>query len=125
MLVDSAVNISTHLGISERVIGVTVIAIGTSLPELVTSVIAALNKKTDIAIGNILGSNIMNVLAIIGITALVSPIHVSDLFLEKDFIWMIGFTLILFPILKSKLIVSKIEGFILFALYVLYLYVII
>ncbi|WP_194976078.1 calcium/sodium antiporter [Aquiflexum lacus] len=125
MLVDSAVNISTSLGISERVIGVTIIAIGTSLPELVTSVIAALNKKTDIAIGNILGSNIMNVLAIIGITALISPIHVSDIFLKKDFIWMIGFTLILFPILKSKLIVSKIEGFILFALYVLYLYVII
>ncbi|WP_373492793.1 calcium/sodium antiporter [Aquiflexum sp.] len=125
MLVDSAVNISKNLGISERVIGVTIIAIGTSLPELVTSVIAALNKKTDIAIGNILGSNIMNVLSIIGITALVSPIQVSDLFLKQDFIWMIGFTLILFPILKSKLTVSKREGFILLVLYGLYLYVII
>lgn len=125
MLVDSAVNISKNLGISERIIGVTVIAIGTSLPELVTSVIAALNKKPDIAIGNILGSNIMNVLAIIGITALVSPIQVSDLFLKKDFIWMLGFTLILFPILKSKLNVSRREGFILLMLYGLYLYVII
>lgn len=122
MLVDSAVNISINLGISERVIGVTIIAIGTSLPELVTSVIAAFNKKTDIAIGNILGSNIMNVLAIIGITSLVQPIEVSDLFLNQDFLWMIGFTLILFPILKSRLNISRMEGFILLVLYGLYIY---
>lgn len=124
MLVDSAVNISNKLGISERVIGVTIIAVGTSLPELVTSVIAALNKKTDIAIGNILGSNIMNVLAIIGITALVSPIHVSEIFLKQDFLWMIGFTLILFPILRTKLNISRWEGLVLLALYGLYIYVI-
>ena len=125
MLVDSAVNISKKLGISEHVIGVTIIAIGTSLPELVTSVIAALNKKTDIAIGNILGSNIMNVLAIIGITALVSPIQVSELFLKQDFLWMIGFTLILFPILKSKLNISRWEGTLLLILYGLYIYAVI
>lgn len=125
MLVDSAVNISINLGISERVIGVTIIAIGTSLPELVTSVIAAFNKKTDIAIGNILGSNIMNILAIIGITSLVQPIQVSDLFLSQDFLWMIGFTLILFPILKSKLNISRMEGFILLVLYGFYIYAVI
>jgi len=125
LLVDSAVNISKNLGVSERVIGVTIIAIGTSLPELVTSVIAAFNKKTDIAIGNILGSNIMNVLAIIGITSLVSPIQVSDLFLKQDFLWMIGFTLILYPILKSKLNISRWEGFLLLVLYGLYLYAVI
>jgi cation:H+ antiporter len=103
MLVDSAVNISKEMGISERIIGVTIIAIGTSLPELVTSIIAAINKKTDIAIGNILGSNIRMFLAIIGITSLIQPIECFRFIFNQDFLWMIGSTLILFPILKSKL----------------------
>lgn len=124
LFVDSAVEVSRKFGVSERVIGVTVIAIGTSLPELTTSVIAAFNKKTDIAIGNILGSNIMNVLGIIGITAIVQPIPVSDQFLKSDFIWMIGLTLLLFPILKSKLNISRIEGGVLLLAYLIYIYII-
>lgn len=124
LFVDSAVEISRKFGVSERVIGITVIAIGTSLPELTTSVIAAFNKKTDIAIGNILGSNIMNVLGIIGITAIVQPIPVSDQFLKSDFIWMIGLTLLLFPILKSKLNISRIEGGVLLFAYLIYIYTI-
>lgn len=123
-MVTNAIIISQKLGISERVIGVTVIAIGTSLPELATSIIAAINKKTDIAIGNILGSNIMNVLAIIGITTLISPIQVAPVFLEQDFIWMLGITLLLFPILRSRLIVSRWEGGLLLAVYAGYLYTI-
>ena len=123
-MVTNAIKISQKLGISERVIGVTVIAIGTSLPELATSIIAAINKKTDIAIGNILGSNIMNVLAIIGITTLISPIQVAPVFLEQDFIWMLGITLLLFPILRSRLIVSRWEGGLLLAVYAGYLYTI-
>ncbi len=122
LFVDSAVEISRVFGVSERVIGITVIAIGTSLPELTTSVIAAINKKTDIAIGNILGSNIMNVLGIIGITALVQPIAVSEQFLRLDFLWMIGITLILFPIMKSKLNISRLEGGILVFIYLIYIY---
>ncbi|MCH7408794.1 calcium/sodium antiporter [Belliella sp. DSM 111904] len=121
MFVDSAVEISRVFGVSERVIGVTVIAIGTSLPELTTSVIAAINKKTDIAIGNILGSNMMNVFGIIGITAIVQPIPVSDVFLKQDYLWMIGLTLLLFPILKTKLKVSRIEGGILLLAYMIYM----
>lgn len=122
MFVDSAVEISRVFGVSERIIGVTVIAIGTSLPELTTSVIAAINKKTDIAIGNILGSNIMNVLGIIGITALVSPIEVTEQFLDQDFIWMLVLTVILFPILRFRLNVSRWEGGFLLLFYAVYLY---
>lgn len=122
MFVDSAVEISRVFGVSERIIGVTVIAIGTSLPELTTSVIAAINKKTDIAIGNILGSNIMNVLGIIGITALVSPIEVTEQFLDQDFIWMLVLTAILFPILRFRLNVSRWEGGFLLLFYAVYIY---
>lgn len=124
LFVDNAVEISKIFGISERVIGVTVIAIGTSLPELTTSIIAAINKKTDIAIGNILGSNIMNILAIIGITALVQPISVSEIFLNQDFIWMIALTLLLFPILRIQLKISRWEGFLLVMVYAIYIYTI-
>lgn len=125
LFVDSAVEISENFGITQRVIGVTVIAIGTSLPELVTSLIAAWNKKTDIAIGNILGSNIMNVLAIIGITSIIKPIGVSEEFLKIDFIWMIGFSLLLFPILKTKNQINRWEGLVLLAAYFLYLFILI
>lgn len=122
MFVDSAVEISRVFGVSERIIGVTVIAVGTSLPELTTSVIAAINKKTDIAIGNILGSNIMNVLGIIGITALVQPIEVTEQFLSQDFIWMIALTIVLFPILRFRLNVSRWEGTFLVLFYAVYLF---
>lgn len=124
MFVDNAVEISKIFGVSERIVGITVIAIGTSLPEMVTSIIAALKKETDIAIGNILGSNIMNILAIIGITSIISPIPVADIFLKQDFIWMLGITLLLFPLLRSKLRISRWEGMILLLVYGAYIYVI-
>jgi cation:H+ antiporter len=122
LFVSNAVIISKTFGISERVIGITVIAIGTSLPELITSILAALNKKTDIAIGNILGSNMMNILAIIGITAIVQPIPVSELFLQKDFLWMLGITAILFPIILTKGKIGRMEGAFLLGIYGVYLY---
>jgi cation:H+ antiporter len=125
LFVDSAVETALIFGVSERIIGITVIAVGTSLPEMATSVIAAINKKTDIAVGNILGSNIMNVLAIIGTTAVISPIAVTDLFLEQDFLWMLGLTLVLFPILKSGEKVSRVEGMFLFSCYFTYILMII
>jgi len=122
LLVNNAIKISREFGISERVIGVTIIAIGTSLPELITSIMAALAKKTDMAIGNILGSNIMNILSIIGITAIIKPIEVSDEFLSSDYLWMIGFTLILFPLIRTKMKISFLEGMILFLGYLAYMY---
>lgn len=122
LLVNNAIKISREFGISERVIGVTIIAIGTSLPELITSIMAALARKTDMAIGNILGSNIMNILSIIGITAIIKPIDVSGEFLNSDYLWMIGFTLILFPLMRTKMKISFVEGMILFIGYGTYMY---
>jgi cation:H+ antiporter len=123
--VNNAVIISKTFGISERVIGVTVIAVGTSLPELITSILAAIKKKTDIAVGNILGSNIMNILAIIGITATIQPIPVTEVFLSKDFLWMIGITIVLFPIFLSKGRIARIEGVFLLGIYAVYLFTLI
>lgn len=122
LFVDNGVIIAGTLGISERIVGVTVIAIGTSLPELATSVIAALKKETDIAIGNILGSNIMNVLCIIGITAIVKPIDVSPLFIYNDYLWMIGFTLLILPLMRINWHISRLSGSILLVGYGVYLY---
>ena len=122
LLVENAVGISRNFGVSERIIGVTIIAIGTSLPELITSVMAALAKKTDLALGNILGSNIMNILSIIGLTAIIKPIGVSDAFIYGDFLWMIGITLLLFPLMKRKMQLSKLEGSILLGSYAVYLF---
>lgn len=122
LLVTNAVTISREFGVSERIIGVTIIAIGTSLPELITSIIAALSKRTDLALGNILGSNIMNILSIIGITAIIKPIGVSQEFIDSDFLWMLGITLFLFVLMRTKMRVSKIEGSLLLLSYFAYLY---
>lgn len=122
LLVENAVEISRNFGVSERIIGVTIIAIGTSLPELITSIMAALAKKTDLALGNILGSNIMNILSIIGLTAIIKPIGVSDEFIHGDFLWMTGVTLLLFPLMKRKMQLSKLEGGILLGSYAIYLF---
>jgi cation:H+ antiporter len=122
LLVTNAVQISREFGVSERVIGVTIVAIGTSLPELITSIIAALSKRTDLALGNILGSNIMNILSILGITAIINPIKISEAFINSDYLWMIGISLLLFPLMKRKMQISKIEGSILLLSYFAYLY---
>lgn len=122
LLVENAILISREFGISERIIGVTIVAIGTSLPELITSIIAAISKRTDLALGNILGSNIMNILAIIGITAIINPIQVSQEFLRSDYLWMIGISLILYLLMRTKMRISKIEGSALLLSYLTYLY---
>ncbi|SEF54957.1 calcium/sodium antiporter [Algoriphagus boritolerans] len=122
LLVENAVLISREFGVSERVIGVTIIAIGTSLPELSTSIIAAYSKRTDLALGNILGSNIINILSIIGLTAMINPIMVSDAFITFDFLWMIGISLLLFPLMRTKMRITKVEGSILLLSYFAYLY---
>jgi cation:H+ antiporter len=122
LLVVNAVNISRDLGISERIIGITIVSIGTSVPELVTSIVAALSKRTDLAIGNILGSNILNILLILGVTSIIQPIQVSQAFLSSDYWWMIGITLLLFPLMRTKMRISKIEGSVLLFFYLTYLY---
>lgn len=122
LLVSNAVLISRQFGISERIIGVTIVAVGTSLPELITSIIAAFSKRTDLALGNILGSNIMNILAIIGITAMINPIQVSEEFVRSDFLWMMGISLLLYPLMRTKMKISQVEGSVLLLSYFAYLY---
>lgn len=94
-LVDSAVNIARGYGVSEAFIGLTIVTVGTSLPELATSLIAALRKQSEIAIGNIVGSNIFNVLGILGLTALITPVPVASRFLTFDLPIMIAVTVAL------------------------------
>lgn len=120
--VGGAQAIALALGISERVIGVTVVAIGTSLPELVTSVVAAYKKETDIAMGNLLGSNIFNILSILGITSLMQEIQVSEAILSTDMLWMLGITLLIFPMMLYHKNIGRTEGLILLLVYVGYIY---
>ncbi len=97
LLVEGSVNIARAFGVSEAVIGLTLVAIGTSLPELATSVMAAIRREADVALGNVIGSNIFNLLAIIGITSLVGPIPVDPVFLHLDLWVMLAASALLFP----------------------------
>jgi len=119
LIVDNSIIVAKQVGISERVIGLTLVAIGTSLPELITSVVAAKRGQSDLSIGNIVGSNIFNVLAIIGIAASISQINVNEsMFL--DYVVMIAFSLVLIPLIKTKFVIKRIEGVGLVTVYVIY-----
>ena len=124
IVVDSATSIATSLGMSEKLVGLTIVAIGTSLPELVTSVIAAIKGEEDIALGNILGSNIFNILLIIGLSSAISPIAVSSN-LIFDFVFLIVVTLIIgimiFINKSEEKRFGKKEGIILVVFYVIYM----
>ncbi|PCH94526.1 MAG: hypothetical protein COB85_05535 [Bacteroidetes bacterium] len=120
-LVDGAIVIAENIGISERIIGLTIIAFGTSVPELTTSLVATFKKQSDISIGNLVGSNIFNILGIIGITALVTDIPVLQATLDFDIFWMLGISLLVLPFMISRYKVQRIEGIILLALYFAYI----
>ncbi|KAF6242870.1 sodium:calcium antiporter [Nitrosopumilus sp. b1] len=117
--VDNAVLIAQNIGISERVIGLTLVAVGTSLPELITSVVAARKGHADLSVGNIVGSNIFNILAIIGISASIAGITVNDS-MWSDYYIMIIFALVLLPIMRTGFKISKLEGIALLAGYLIY-----
>lgn len=123
-VVNSATTIATSLGMSEKLVGLTIVAMGTSLPELVTSVVAALKGEEDIALGNILGSNIFNILLIIGVSSAISPIAVSSN-LIFDFIFLIIVTLIIgimiFTSKSEEKRFGRKEGVILVSFYVIYM----
>lgn len=106
-LVDGSVSIARGFGVSEAFIGLTIVAVGTSLPELATSVIAAFRRQSEIAIGNIVGSNIFNVLGILGITALIKPIPVADRFLTFDLPIMIAVSLVLTGLLLTRPVIGR------------------
>lgn len=120
--VDHSVNIANMFNISEKIISVTILAIGTSLPELVTSVTAALKGKSDIAIGNIIGSNIFNMLLIIGVSSLISPITYNITYnIEMSLLILATIILSLFPIIPPKNKMDRLNGFTFLLLYVVYL----
>ncbi|RUS60174.1 calcium/sodium antiporter [Pseudorhodobacter sp. E13] len=120
-LVEGSVSIARGFGVSEAFIGLTIVAVGTSLPELATSVIAAFRKQSEIAIGNIVGSNIFNVLGILGLTALISPVPVADRFLTFDLPIMIAASVALTGLLLTRKIIGRGIGVAALALYAAYI----
>lgn len=122
LLLDSAVTIARMFGITETVIGLTLVAIGTSLPELATTVMAAIRRQADVALGNVIGSNMFNLLAVIGVTAVVSPIPVDPDLLEFDVWVMLGATLLLVPFVFLRANITRIWGVVLTGLYVTYIF---
>ena len=125
LFVGSAQDLARNLGIEERIIGITVVALGTSLPELVTATVASFKKETDLALGNLMGSNIFNILSILGITSIIKEIEVSDVILNTDIIWMLGITLIILPMMLSKRQIGRVEGAILLFIYIYYTYTVV
>lgn len=124
LLVDGASNVARDFGITETVIGLTLVAIGTSLPELATTVMAALRKQADVALGNVIGSNMFNLLGIIGVASLVGDILVDAQFLTFDLWVMLGATLLLVPFVFLRQDLTRIWGVILSALYIAYMFVV-
>jgi len=124
LLVDSASKLATIIGISDKVISISVVAIGTSLPELTASIIAAMKKESDISVGNIIGSNIFNILSILGITAMLKPIHFDHTIFTSDLIWMCGIGILLFLsfIPFKKAYINRYKGVILIIVYIIYMY---
>lgn len=120
LLVDSAISIAQSLGVSQALIGITAVAIGTSLPELTTSVIAALKRESGIIIGNIIGSNIFNI-GILGIISVLKPIEMKQHLLQFEFCIMILFSIILLPIMKTGFKIAKTEGLLLLLFYLMFL----
>ncbi len=117
-----AKELAIALGVSERVVGITVVALGTSLPELATAIVAATRKETDIAMGNLIGSNIFNILSILGFTSIIAQIQVNDVIIRSDMIWMLLVTFVIFPMMITRRKISKVEGSILLAFYFYYIF---
>lgn len=121
LLVDGAVSLAKHFGISEAVIGLTIVAAGTSMPELATSVVAALKKQSDIAVGNVVGSNIYNILAILGVSSIITPIQAPDIAFTDGLV-MVGISVLLIPLMRTGYAIKRWEGGILLLIYAVYLY---
>ncbi|WP_338350296.1 calcium/sodium antiporter [Nonlabens tegetincola] len=126
-LVTGAIDIAEKLDIPKSIIGISMVAVGTSVPELAASIIAALKKEKAISLGNLIGSNIFNIGSVLGITALITPINVPEdapSLMSNDIFWMLGFALILLPLayLPKWFTLTRIKGIVLLSLYVLFIY---
>lgn len=125
LVVQGATELACILGMSERFIGITIVAGGTSLPEVVASGLASYRGRLEIAIGNAIGSNLFNILAILGLSGLLSPLPVPDVVGRVDMWWMIGITVLAFPLLMTRRLLARWEGALLLASYGAYLTVLI
>ncbi len=126
-MVDGASSIAEKMGVSKRVISLTIVAIGTSAPELTASLMAALRKETDIAIGNIIGSNIFNIFAVLGITSMIHPIFSDHIAFSFDIIWMLFIAILLFLFIYpfKTVYLNRAEGLILFIAFLIYMFMLI
>jgi cation:H+ antiporter len=118
-LVDSAIVIAKAFGMSEAVVGLTIVAVGTSLPELATSLVAAIKKEADIAVGNVVGSNIFNILGILGVSATITPLESGGI-TPVDLAVMAGFALLLWPLSRTGHTLNRFEGLALLTGYIAY-----
>lgn len=124
LLINGAVSLATNFGVSERVIGVTVVSIGTSIPELAASIIAVLKKEKAISLGNLIGSNIFNILAVLGITSMITPIELKDVaLLNFDIFWMLGISFLVLPFVffPKKMRLDWRHGIVLLTLYAVFI----
>ena len=124
VLIKGAISLASKLGVSERIISVSIIAFGTSIPELSTSIIAIINKEEKISIGNLIGSNIFDMLGVIGITAILSPIYIMDeKLITSDLIWMLAIAILILPLVffPNKMKFGRQEGIILILFYIFYI----
>ena len=124
LLVTNASALAKGYGVSDAIVGLTLVAIGTSLPELATTFIAFVRKKAEVVLGNLIGSNIFNLLAIIGITSLISPVPVDPIFIRFDFWVMLGASALIAPFILLNIQFNRLSGFLFVALYISYLTVI-
>ena len=122
VLVDGAVTLAGLAGLSERVIGLTIVAAGTSAPEVAASLVAARRGHTELALGNLIGSNIFNLLGILGVAGLILPLAISPEIFRSDGWWMLGVTLLLFPLMKVGMQLSRRDGLVLLGIYGTYLF---
>lgn len=125
LLIKGAVDAAKDFGVSERIIGISVVSVGTSIPELVTSLIAVMKKEKAISLGNLIGSNIFNILAVIGLTSMITPINIVEQALSsRDIYWMlaISFSILLLVFLPKKMQLDKKSGAFLLVLYIVFIY---
>jgi cation:H+ antiporter len=118
--VTGAIDIAKYLGMSDRIVGLTIVAVGTSLPEITATILSTLRGRSDVAIGNAIGSNLFNILVILGFTAVFNPIGVSPDIIASDNWWMLGTTLLLYPLMITSLTISRFEGWLLISTYLVY-----
>ena len=125
LLIEGATSMALQFGVSERIIGITIVSIGTSVPELAASVIAVVKKEKAISLGNLIGSNVFNILAVLGITSIITPVKVTDLgLLTSDIFWMLGISFVVLPLVfipKGYRLGWK-DGILLLLLYVTFIY---